>query len=288
MELIVVTGLSGAGRHSVLGALEDSGCTALDNVPPRLLEPLLELETKLQPTRERLVVGMDSRQADFTEEFAPLLDRLRARNVSVQVVFAEAGDEVLLRRYSETRRPHHLALLGTAGEGIRRERELLAPIRALATTILDTSQLSLSELRLRIAALVPQVPSRHTAVRLLSFGYKRGIPADADVILDARFLPNPYYVDALKPLTGRDWPVQEYLLESHEFMEFLERAESWLRWSLPLVQQEGRAYHTLAIGCTGGQHRSVALVEILAHRLKRDVTYLTIRHRELEGSASLP
>ncbi|MBP1771154.1 MAG: hypothetical protein H6P99_317 [Holophagaceae bacterium] len=179
MELIVVTGLSGAGRHSVLGALEDSGCTALDNVPPRLLEPLLELETKLQPTRERLVVGMDSRQADFTEEFAPLLDRLRARNVSVQVVFAEAGDDVLLRRYSETRRPHHLALLGTAGEGIRRERELLAPIRALATTILDTSQLSLSELRLRIAALVPQVPSRHTAVRLLSFGYKRGIPGNS-------------------------------------------------------------------------------------------------------------
>lgn len=283
MELIVVTGLSGAGRHSVLGALEDSGCTALDNVPPRLLEPLLELESKLQPTRERLVVGMDSRQAEFTEEFAPLLERLQAGNIPVQVVFVEAGDEALLRRYSETRRPHHLALLGTAGEGIRRERELLAPIRALATTILDTSHLSLSELRLRIAALVPQVPSRTTAVRLLSFGYKRGIPADADVILDARFLPNPFYVEALKPLTGRDWPVQEYLLESQEFLEFLERAEAWLRWSLPLVQQEGRAYHTLAIGCTGGQHRSVALVEILAHRLKRVVASLTVRHRELDG-----
>jgi len=283
MELIVVTGLSGAGRHSVLGALEDTGCTALDNVPPRLLEPLLELEAKLQPNRERLVVGMDSRQADFPQEFGPLLERLRIGNVPVQVVFVEASEEVILRRFSETRRPHHLALLGTAGEGIQRERELLAPIRALATTILDTSQLTLSELRLRIAALVPQLPTRRTAVRLLSFGFKRGVPPDADVILDARFLPNPYYVEALKPLTGRDGPVQQFLLESREFNEFLDRADSWLRWSLPLVQQEGRAYHTLAIGCTGGQHRSVALVEMLAQRLRGDVAALSVRHRELEA-----
>ncbi|WLT33176.1 RNase adapter RapZ [Geothrix sp. PMB-07] len=282
MELIVVTGLSGAGRHSVLGALEDSGCTALDNVPPRLLEPLLELESKLTPGHERLVVGMDSRQADFALEFGPLVDRLRGGDVPVQIVFVEADESVLLRRYSETRRPHHLALLGTAGEGIQRERELLAPIRAMATTILDTTGLSLSELRLRIASLVPQLPTRETAVRLLSFGFKRGVPADADVVLDARFLPNPFYVEALKPLTGRDWAVQEYLLESHEFREFLEKAEAWLRWSLPLVRQEGRAYHTLAIGCTGGQHRSVALVEMLAHRLKGDVAALTIRHRELD------
>ncbi|MCM2250103.1 MAG: RNase adapter RapZ [Geothrix sp.] len=283
MELIVVTGLSGAGRHSVMGALEDSGCTALDNVPPRLLEPLLELESKLQPARDRLVVGMDSRQADFAQEFGPLLERLRTGNVPVQVVFVEAEDSVLLRRYSETRRPHHLALLGSAGEGIQREREILAPIRAMATTILDTSGLSLSELRQRIAALVPQLPTRSTAVRLLSFGYKRGVPADADVVLDARFLPNPYYVEALKPLTGRDPAVREYLLEAPEFREFLERTEAWLRWSLPLVRQEGRAYHTLAIGCTGGQHRSVALVELLAHRLRRDVAALTVRHRELDG-----
>jgi UPF0042 nucleotide-binding protein len=283
MELIVVTGMSGAGRHSVLGALEDTGCTALDNVPPRLLAPLLELEAKLVPGRDRLVVGMDSRQAEFAREFGPLLEELRAANIPVQVVFVEADEAILQRRFSETRRPHHLALLGSAGEGIQRERELLAPIRALATTILDTSHLSLSELRQRVAALVPHLPTRSTAVRLLSFGYKRGVPADADVILDARFLPNPYYVEALKPLSGQDWPVQEYLLESADFREFLDRAEAWLRWSLPLVQQEGRAYHTLAIGCTGGQHRSVALVEMLADRLRRDVAALTVRHREMEG-----
>lgn len=283
MELIIVTGLSGAGRHSVLGALEDSGVTALDNVPPRLVEPLLDLEAKLLPARERLVIGMDSRQPEFLRDFAPLLEGLQARSVRVQVVFVEAEDETLRRRYSETRRPHHLALLGSAEDGIRRERELLAPIRSLATSILDTSHLSLADLRHRVIPLIPEALSPVTAMRLLSFGYKRGIPADADVILDARFLPNPFYVDALKPLTGRDNAVQEYLLEFAEFHEFLDRTESWLRWSLPLVQQEGRAYHTLAIGCTGGQHRSVALVEILAHRLRQTITTLNVRHRELEG-----
>jgi UPF0042 nucleotide-binding protein len=225
---------------------------------------------------------MDSRQPEFLRDFAPLLHGLEARSVRVQVVFVEAEDETLRRRYSETRRPHHLALLGSAEDGIRRERELLAPIRSLATAILDTSHLSLADLRRRVASLIPEALSPVTAVRLLSFGYKRGIPADADVILDARFLPNPFYVEALKPLTGRDDAVQQYLLEFAEFHEFLDRTESWLRWSLPLVQQEGRAYHTLAIGCTGGQHRSVALVEILAHRLRQTMTTLTVRHRELE------
>lgn len=282
MELIIVTGLSGAGRHSVLGALEDSGCTALDNVPARLLEPLIELEAKLRPGRERMAVGMDSRQEDFVGAFAPLLERLQEGSIPVQVVFVEAEDSVLLRRYSETRRPHHLALLGSAEEGIRRERELLAPIRAHATIILDTSQLSLAELRQRLTSLLPSLPVRDTAVRLLSFGFKRGVPPDADVVLDARFLPNPFYVEELKPLTGKDAAVKDYLLESVEFREFLERAEEWVRWSLPLVRQEGRAYHTLAIGCTGGQHRSVALVELLAQRLKPNVATLVVRHRDLE------
>ena len=283
MELIIVTGLSGAGRHSVLGALEDSGCTALDNVPPRLLEPLIELESKLRPGRVRIAVGMDSRQEDFVQDFGPLLERLQDGSIPVQIIFVEADDGALRRRYSETRRPHHLALLGSAEEGIQREREILAPIRAQATIILDTSQLSLSELRQRLASLLPELPARGTAIRLLSFGFKRGVPPDADVVLDARFLPNPFYVEALKPLTGKDAAVKEYLLEYPDFREFLERTESWLRWSIPLVRQEGRAYHTLAIGCTGGQHRSVALVELLAQRLQPEVETLVVRHRELGG-----
>jgi UPF0042 nucleotide-binding protein len=226
---------------------------------------------------------MDSRQDDFVEDFAPLLERLQDGSVPVQILFVEADDEVLLRRYSETRRPHHLAHLGTAGEGIRRERELLAPIRAMATSILDTSHLNLTDLRKRVAVLLPDLPARGTAVRLMSFGYKRGVPPDADVVLDARFLANPFYVEALKPLTGKDAAVQEYLLATPEFCEFLDRTEAWLRWSVPLVRQEGRAYHTLAIGCTGGQHRSVALVELLAQRLRSEMDSLAVMHRELAG-----
>jgi UPF0042 nucleotide-binding protein len=282
MELIVVTGLSGAGRHSVMGALEDLGCTALDNVPPRLLEPLLDLETQLNPGRERLVVGMDSRQPKFAQEFEPMVERLQARQVPVQIIFVEADDATLLRRYSETRRPHHLAQ-DTPEEGIHLERALLAPIRALATGVLDTSNLNLSDMRMLVGAMLPQLPTRHTAIRLLSFGFKRGLPVDADVILDARFLPNPYYVEDLKKLSGQDAPVQAYLQKSSDFREFLDRAESWLRWSLPLVMAEGRAYHTLAIGCTGGQHRSVALVELLGARLLNDVAGLVIKHRDMKA-----
>ncbi|HJV90378.1 MAG TPA: RNase adapter RapZ [Holophagaceae bacterium] len=281
MELVVVTGLSGAGRRSVLGALEDSGFTALDNVPARLLEPLIELEDRLYPGRTRLAVGMDSRHEDFGREFEPMLRSFEDRSQPVHVIFVEADDEVLLRRFSETRRVHHLAGEGgSVSEAIRRERQLLAPIRARATAVLNTSRLTLSDMRQRIHDLLPGLPGRDTKVRLVSFGFKFGVPLEADVVLDARFLPNPHYVPELKPLNGRDEPVQKFLLASDDFKAFLAKTEDWLRWSLPLVQQEGRAYHTIAIGCTGGQHRSVALAEILGKRLKQDFPNLTVRHRE--------
>lgn len=284
MELVVVTGLSGAGRRSVLGALEDSGFTALDNVPARLLEPLIELEDRLYPGRTRLAVGMDSRHEDFGAEFEPMLRGFEDRSQPVHVIFVEADDEVLLRRFSETRRVHHLAGEGgSVSEAIRRERQLLAPIRARATAVLNTSRLTLSEMRQRIAELMPGLPGRDTRVRIVSFGFKFGVPPEADVVLDARFLPNPHYVPELKPLNGKDEPVQTFLLKSEDFNTFLDKTEDWVRWSLPLVQQEGRAYHTIAIGCTGGQHRSVALAEMLGKRLKHDFPALSVRHREQDG-----
>lgn len=284
MELVVVTGLSGAGRRSVLGALEDSGYTALDNVPARLLEPLIELEDRLYPGRTRLAVGMDSRHEDFAGEFEPMLHAFEDRSQHVHVIFVEADDEVLLRRFSETRRVHHLAGEGgSVAEAIRRERQLLASIRARASAVLNTSRLTLSDMRQRIHELLPGLPGRDTKVRIVSFGFKFGVPLEADVVLDARFLPNPHYVPELKPMNGRDEPVQKFLLSSEDFQAFLDKTEDWLRWSLPLVQQEGRAYHTIAIGCTGGQHRSVALAELLGKRLKPDFPNLTVRHREQAG-----
>jgi UPF0042 nucleotide-binding protein len=281
MDLIVVTGLSGAGRRSVLGALEDMGCTALDNVPARLLEPLLDLEQKLNPDGTRLAVGMDGRHKEFPVEIGPLLARLRGRGLRCELLFLEAKEEALLRRYSESRRPHPLAGDDGVAAGLARERALLEPVRAEAGVVLDTSSLNLSEMRQRLRALLHDLPEGGLCLRFLSFGFKRGLPAEADVVLDARFLPNPYYVPELRPLTGRDAPVRDFLLADADFRAFLDRAEGWIRWSLPLLEQEGRAYHTVAIGCTGGQHRSVALAELLHERLSGSVAKATVAHREL-------
>jgi UPF0042 nucleotide-binding protein len=282
MELLIVTGLSGSGRRSVLSTLEDMGCVALDNVPVRLLEPLLELESKLNPDRARLAVGMDSRHEEFPSEFGPMLDRLSERKHPVQVIFAEAEDEILVRRYSESRRPHHLALDGNLEEGFALERAMLAPVRARATLILDTSRMNLSALRQRLSGALPQLPALGTTLRLVSFGFKHGLPIEADMVLDARFLPNPHYVPELQPLTGKDPAVREFLVGHDSFNAFLEKVEDWIRWSWPLVREEARAYHTIAIGCTGGQHRSVALVELLAARLGAEIPALVVAHRELK------
>lgn len=283
MELVIVTGMSGAGRRSVLSALEDAGCTAIDNVPARLLGPLLELESKLNPSRLRLAVGMDNRHEEFAREFAPMVESLQEGSIAVHVVFADADDNVLLRRFSESRRPHFLAEEGSGvAEAIARERALLAPVRNLASSIITTNSLTLSQLRHRIAEILPGCPVQETTLRLVSFGFKYGIPEDADMVLDARFLPNPHYVPELKPLTGCDQPVQDYLQQSETFTTFQSMTERWIRWAWPLIQQEGRAYHTVAIGCTGGQHRSVALVQLLSQRLRPDIPRLVAQHRELK------
>lgn len=284
MELVIVTGLSGAGRRSVLSALEDAGCTAIDNVPARLLEPLLELEAKLNTTRPRLAVGMDNRHKEFATEFGPLVERLMDSSIPVYVVFVEADDDALIRRFSESRRPHFLAgENGLVAEAIQKERELLAPVRSMATAIINTTHLTLSRLRQRIQELLPELPVQGTTLRLLSFGFKFGIPEDADMVLDARFLPNPHYVKELRLLSGKDQPVREFLMKSDAFMTFLALVENWVLWAWPFVQQEGRAYHTIAIGCTGGQHRSVALVEMLAQHLRQEVPKLIVQHRELKN-----
>ncbi|WP_306601925.1 RNase adapter RapZ [Geothrix sp. 21YS21S-2] len=283
MELVIVTGMSGAGRRSVLSALEDAGCTALDNVPARLLEPLLELEAKLNPSRPRLAVGMDNRHPEFAEELPALVDRLLDSSIPVYVVFVEAQDDTLLRRFSESRRPHFLAKDGGLSEAIKRERESLVPVREMATAIIDTTNLTLSQLRHRISELLPDLPVEGTTLRLISFGFKHGVPPESDMVLDARFLPNPHYVAELKPLTGKDIPVRDFLLKSDIFGTFLALTENWILWAWPYIQQEGRAYHTISIGCTGGQHRSVALVEMLAQRLRRDIPKLVLTHRELHG-----
>lgn len=281
MELVLVTGLSGAGRRSVLSALEDAGCATLDSVPIELLEPLLELEAKLNPNRPRLAVGLDNRRRDFTDRFLPILDRLQDGSLPIYTIFVEADTPVLVRRYSENRRPHFLAGEMDMGTAVEAERRLLDPIRRRASGILNTSRLTLSQLKQRLGELLPDLPTQGTTLRLVSFGFKFGVPQEADMVLDARFLPNPHYVAELKPLTGKDAAVREFLMASPDFGTFLSLSETWMSWMWPMIRQEGRAYFTFAVGCTGGQHRSVALVEILSQRLRRDIPTLVVQHREL-------
>lgn len=281
MELVIVTGLSGAGRRSVLGALEDAGCTSLDNVPARLLEPLLELEAELNPNRSKLAVGMDSRHAEFAVELAPLVRRLIDKGIPVYVIFIEASDDVLLRRFSESRRPHFFAQNGSLIEAITKERHLLRPVRDVANAIIDTSLFSLSQLRQHISDLLPSLPVYGTVLRLISFGFKHGTPVESDMVIDARFLPNPYYVSELRELTGKDVMVKDFLMKFDMFTTFLALTEEWITWSWPYIQRDGRMYHSVAIGCTGGQHRSVALVDILIQRLRQKIPKLVAVHQHL-------
>jgi len=281
MDLILVTGLSGAGRRSVLSALEDSGAATLDSVPPELLEPLLGLQGQLNPSVTVLAVGLDNRHADFAQRLLPVLDRIQGSGQPCTLIFVEAVPQVLLRRYSETRRPHFLAEDGNLLKAIEAERRLLEPIRHRADVILDTSGLTLAQLKQRVEDLLPGKPHPATVLRLMSFGFKHGLPPDADMVLDARCLPNPHYEPELRPCTGRDLAVREWLLRSDDFQTFLAMANVWIRWQWPLVREEAKAYHTIAIGCTGGQHRSVALVELLAEALRDDIPGLVVLHREL-------
>jgi len=285
MELVIVTGLSGAGRRSVLAVLEDSGFIALDNVPCQLLGHLLELEgkaAKASKENARIAVGMNSRHLEFVENFAPMLDQLNSQGVSPFVIFLECGDEALIRRYSETRRPHPYAGDGGIAAGIAKERRMLQAAKDRAAVVLDTSHLPLGLLRQRVNDVLPKGRPLKTQLKIISFGFKHGLPAEADMVFDARFLPNPFYVPELRPLTGKDAAIREFLDRFMEFGEFLDRMEGWLAWSWPFVLEESKAYHNMAIGCTGGKHRSVALAEKLAERLGGRIDNIQVHHRDLE------
>jgi len=284
-EIVLVTGISGSGKSIALHALEDAGFFCVDNLPPELLPEFLRLES--ERSVRRVAVAVDVRTAGSLPRVVPLLESLRGEGVKVRPVFLDASTDTLVRRYSETRRPHplskghhdadgHRALV----EAIELERELLAGIRA-RSTILDTSQLRPVQLRRWMRDLVGAHDSQLSLV-FESFAFKRGVPLDADMVFDVRVLPNPYYLRELRPLTGRDAEVANYLREQPEVMEMLAQIEVFLRRWLPNFEDDQRSYLTVAIGCTGGQHRSVFMAETLAQRFASDVSTL-LRHRELDG-----
>jgi UPF0042 nucleotide-binding protein len=285
-QLVIVTGLSGAGKASILRVLEDLGFETVDNPPLPILEELVGDDPG------PIAVGVDTRSRGFcAAEVADVLRRLRARaDTAVSLVFATAEDAVLLRRFSETRRRHPLTPGGAMGnrvaDGIAREAELLAPLRAEADLVVDTSDLPLPELRRMIEARFGRGASASMAVAVMSFSYAKGLPRDADLVFDMRFLRNPHYDPALRPLTGRDAGVAAFVEGDPDFAPFLARMTGLLDPLLPRYAREGKKYLTVAIGCTGGRHRSVLVAERLASHLLTLGWRVDVIHRELALAAS--
>ncbi len=287
-QIVVVTGISGSGKSVALHALEDAGFFCVDNLPPELLPQFLALDqARSQP---RIAVAVDVRAVGSLPALLPLMEKLRGENLLVRAVFLDASTDALVRRFSETRRPHPLSQGSQPGrdigagqraliEAIDLERELMADLRSVSTVI-DTSLLRPAQLRLWLRDLVEVSQHRLTLV-FESFAFKQGVPLDADLVFDVRVLPNPFYEPGLRPLTGRDAPVVDFLENNPEVVEMLDQIDAFVTRWLPNYQADHRSYLTVAIGCTGGQHRSVYLVEELARRFAGRNAAL-IRHRELD------
>jgi len=278
-RVVLVTGISGSGKSVALHALEDAGFFCVDNLPPELLREFLRLET--QRRDRRIAIAVDVRSAGSLPHLLPLLAQLQGEGIGVQAIFLDATTAALVRRFSETRRAHPLADRGALVEAIELERQLLAELRELSTVI-DTSQLRPTQLRAWMRELVGAADSRLTLV-FESFAYRHGVPLDADYVFDIRVLPNPHYVRELRPLTGRDAAVGAYLESQPEVVDMLTQIEAFLRRWLPAFEADQRSYLTVAIGCTGGQHRSVWFAEQLARSFATAAPAL-VRHRELDAA----
>jgi RNase adapter protein RapZ len=299
-EVVVVTGLSGAGRSTALRALEDLEFFCVDNLPTLLVQQAIE--SCERGGIHRMALGIDVRVGSFLDGAGPALRDIAASGRRLEILFLDASNEALIRRFNSTRRPHPMSTAVTAGpggpagavlDGIQIERERLAPLRALASRVLDTTRLSVHDLRRQVVSLFGPGAGKSARMRtrLLSFGFKYGVPVDADLILDVRFIENPFFIPELKDYSGLDRPVAEFVLGKPDAQGFIERALALLEFGLPRYEAEGKSYLTVAIGCTGGRHRSVSIAEQLGATLRErlaldiDVAHRDIREVEREAKA---
>jgi UPF0042 nucleotide-binding protein len=278
-RIVFVAGLSGSGRTTAMAALEDLSFYCVDNLPPQLISQFLELCTKATPPVEKIALAVDAREERFLEGLPGALQELRARGEVVEMIFLECANDVLEKRYRETRRVHPLSP-NRVVDGIERERELLAPVVALADFQIDTSSLNVHQLRETVIRHVSG-RARKTVVNLLSFGFRHGTPQSAELLFDLRFLPNPYFDERLRDRTGVDPEVAGHVLDSEKGREFFERLREFVAYLLPLYDQEGKAYVTIGIGCTGGQHRSVAVAIALSSYLAESGRQVNLEHRDV-------
>jgi UPF0042 nucleotide-binding protein len=282
IEVAVVTGLSGAGRSTAAKCLEDLGWFVVDNLPPELIATMVELGAQARGAITRVAVVMDVRSRAFTDDLAAIIKDLDARGYKPRVLFLEATDEVLVRRFESVRRGHPMQADGRLADGIAAERMLLTPLREAADLVLDTSSLSVHQLRAKIEDTFGSEASARTRVTVLSFGYKYGLPMDADLVMDVRFLPNPFWIPELREQTGLDADVRNYVLSQEGAEEFLDRYHELLKLIGAGYRREGKRYLTLAVGCTGGKHRSVAISEELSGLLStEDGMTVKVVHRDL-------
>jgi UPF0042 nucleotide-binding protein len=280
-DVLIVTGMSGAGRSTVANALEDLGWYVVDNLPPQMLRPLVDLAVHPGSALPRIAAVVDVRGGKLFADLAAIVAELRARD-TVRVLFLEATDAALVRRFEQVRRPHPLQQDGTLLDGIARERERMLEVRELADIIIDTTEFNIHQLATTVTEIFSAQGSPGVKVTLESFGFKYGIPTDADVVADARFLPNPFWQPELRSATGLDAAVSDYVLAQEGAREFLDAFEALLAPVLAGYARENKRHATIAIGCTGGKHRSVALVQQLAERLRvLPSVGITVKHRDL-------
>jgi UPF0042 nucleotide-binding protein len=283
LDIIIITGLSGSGKSFAIRALEDNGFFCVDNLPALLIPKFIDLAQGYQEEIRRIALGVDLRGSQFLQALPQVLSDVRAAGHHAQILFFDASDEVLLRRFSETRRPHPLAGQDSIQDGISRERKALEPIRALADKVIDTSDFNVHQLKREMEQeFCDALQARHMALFFTSFGYKYGIPHDTDMIFDVRFLPNPYFVNELRAKTGLDLEVRDYVLGNQETRDFLDRLYALLEFTLPLYEREGKSSLTLALGCTGGRHRSVVLVQELQQRFGGGHLRIHVKHRDID------
>ena len=283
MEFLIVTGLSGAGKSRAIDALEDIGFYCVDNMPPKLIIPFYELASQAKSSLSRVAVVTDIRGGNMFPSLFETLEELKSEDKEYKILFLDANDFVLINRFKETRRKHPLAenCLGSLEQAVKLERDVLKPVREKADYIIDTSLLSTSQLKERISSLFLGDASDALMIHCVSFGFKYGIPSEADLVLDVRCLPNPFYVEDLRNLTGLDEPVYNYVMKWEQTQEFVNRFFNLIDYMIPLYCNEGKSQLVIAIGCTGGHHRSVALTQLLYNHLLEQDMRTSVNHRDI-------
>ena len=282
LRIIIISGLSGTGKSTALKTLEDLGFFCVDNLPVLLLPKFIELCQSSIHDVSKIGLVMDVREREFLKEYPQIRDLLQGLGYHIELIFLESSDEVLIQRFSETRRQHPLSDEGSVAEGIQIEREKLGELKSRADKIIDTSELTVHQLRMLLEEYFQQLSTRSMHITFMSFGFKYGVPHDIDMLFDVRFLPNPYFVSELKDLDGTDPRVADYVFRWQETQGYLQKLQDFISFQLPLFEREGKTYLTLAIGCTGGRHRSVVIAEHLKELFSRGKSDVYINHRDLK------